>query len=369
MKKYFAPGRVNLIGEHLDYNGGVVMPVAISLGIEATVTERNDQIIQLSSEGMEQTYSFPINAPYHYNVEDDWANYPKGVFAHFLPQFSPKTGLNIHFKSTLPIGSGLSSSAAIEVLTAYILADICGKQIDRKNLALECQKVENEYIGVNCGVMDQYAVANGEKNKALFLDCLLVAHKIIPFETGDYRLCILDTCKPRALRESKYNERRAECEAALEILLPLGSAVASHLVHISQGDALAFLRDKTLKKRAIHVISENERVLKARKALTEGDIITFGKLMNESHESLQKDYEVTGKELDAIVAAAQATEGCIGARMTGAGFGGCAIALVHFSQIPFFEEKVKSVYLKEIGYECAIYEVEIVAGVGEMEKY
>jgi galactokinase len=365
MQQYFAPGRINLIGEHLDYNGGSVLPVAISLGITANVTQRNDQIIQLSSEGMEKSYSFSLNEIPHYKEEDDWANYPKGVFAHLLPHFSPPNGFHIHFKSNLPIGSGLSSSAAIEVLTAYILRDICGQEIDRKALALECQSVENKYIGVNCGIMDQFAVANGEQNKAIFLDCVGLNYKMIPFETGEYKLLVLDTCKPRALRESKYNERREECERAFEILYPIVYGVIEHLPEVSQGDALAFLREANLRKRAIHVISENERVYKAKKALVEKDILTFGQLMNESHASLQQDYEVTGKELDAIVAAAQTAEGCIGARMTGAGFGGCAIALVHFAQIEPFKERVKKLYLQKIGYECEIYAVEVVDGVGK----
>jgi len=363
MQKYFAPGRINLIGEHLDYNGGSVLPVAISLGIEATVTHRNDQTILLSSAEMAKTHSFSLNEPIHYAESDDWANYPKGVFAHLLPHFAPTNGFHIHFKSTLPIGSGLSSSAAIEVLTAYILKDICQQEIDKKLLALECQKVENAYIGVNCGIMDQFAVANGEKDKAIFLDCVTVTHEIIPFETGEYKLLVLNTCKPRALRESKYNERRAECEQALEILRSTGKEEMEYLVDASLLDALISLREPNLRKRALHVISENARVYKAKKALVEKDILAFGKLMNESHESLQKEYEVTGKELDTIVAIAQATEGCIGARMTGAGFGGCAIALVHFSQISAFREQLKKVYLEEIGYDCEIYVVEVVEGV------
>lgn len=214
MKQYFSPGRINLIGEHVDYNGGLVLPAAISLGIWAEVERNKSLYMSLSSEG-HSAVEISLRDELKYVAEDGWANYPKGVIAACKSLFEIENSAIIHYKSTLPEGSGLSSSAAIEVLTAYILHDLNGQKITRRNLSLLCQKVENQFLGVNCGIMDQYAVANGKKNTALLLDCQLVRHEEIPLDFGDYQLLVMNTCKPRALITSKYNERRGECETAL----------------------------------------------------------------------------------------------------------------------------------------------------------
>lgn len=363
IKTYFCPGRVNIIGEHLDYNGGSVLPAAISLGIRAKVKILREPKMIFRSQGM-KPLMMELHENWDYNPLHEWANYPKGIVRQFHAHFPIPSGLEISYESTLPVGSGLSSSAAIEVLTMYILCDIYGKLMSRRDIALACQAVENMYIGVNCGIMDQYAVANGRKNAAMLLNCQTVKHTYIPFETGKYKLLILDTCKPSALWESKYNERRAECEAALAIIQGF-SPECSTLAQAEPTD-LAHIQDIVLKKRALHVLAEQNHVKIIASLLQLPMSPAVGNIFNLSHQSLRNFYEVTGNELDTIVSAAQAVEGCIGARMMGEGMGGCAIALVHETEIMPFIENVSSVYFQKMGYACKIYSVEVVDGVGEI---
>lgn len=361
MKQYFAPGRINLIGEHLDYNGGFVMPAAISLGISAKVTRNKSRLYTLSSEG-HPTVNIPFLEKLFYEEKDTWANYPKGIIAVCQSLFDVENGGTISYSSTLPEGSGLSSSAALEVLTAYILHDLHNEKISKRSLALLCQKVENQFIGVNCGIMDQYAVANGKQNTALLLDCQNVRHEDVPLYFGEYQLIVMDTCKPRALRESKYNERRSECEAALALIqkdFPVLNLAAANSEQVNQ-----CIKDEIVKKRALHVVSEQQRVLDAAKYLKNNALLDFGKLLNASHLSLQNDYEVSGIELDTLVESAWKSKYCLGARMTGAGFGGCAIALVQKEHLAEFTDTVTAQYLAIIGYECKLYNVEIVDGAG-----
>lgn len=364
MKKYFCPGRINLIGEHLDYNGGLVLPVAISLGITATVSRTKSSRVQFSSEGM-PTVTLDVNDDWKYTGEDGWANYPKGVFMQFKHQYEDlRGGINIHYQSTLPMASGLSSSAAMEVLTMYILHDIMEEPTSKRSIALRCQQVENQFIGVNCGIMDQYAVANGTPNTAMLLDCSTATHTAVTFPESEYLLVVMNTCKPRRLVTSAYNERRAECEAALALIqsqFPISSLAAA-----TQAQVDACVKDAILHKRATHVVTEQARVIEAAAALQKGDFLTLGNAMNASHHSLRYDYEVSGTELDTLVALAQAQPGCIGARMTGAGFGGCAIAWVSAAHYPDFATAIPPAYEAQIGYPCELYVVEVVAGVGEV---
>ncbi|MFN0201743.1 MAG: galactokinase [Bacteroidia bacterium] len=359
---YFAPGRVNLIGEHLDYNGGWVLPAAISKGITAKVEFLPEKQLILSSAHASLLFRSNINENFEYKKTEDWVNYPKGIIREINRRFPLHQGLAIHFESNLPMSSGLSSSAAIEVLTAFILYEVHGQKISRKELALLCQKVENEFIGVNCGIMDQYAVANGKEGNALLLDCATVSHQDIPFQTFDYQLLVMNTCKPRKLIEGKYNERRSECEAALALIQK--KYEIPHLAAANQAMLTEMVQDALLYKRARHVISEQARVLETGTGLASlADLQQFGQNMNASHLSLKNDYEVSGIELDTLVETAQQTAGCLGARMTGAGFGGCAIALVKKTEVEAFIALVSTAYEQKIGYAAEIYPVEIAAGV------
>jgi galactokinase len=350
-KKYFAPGRVNLIGEHLDYNGGLVMPCAINLGISATVTENKSGEIKLTSTTHKNEFNFELTHLPEYRPENEWSNYPLGILKHLQNQGLTLPSIAISFDTNLPEGSGLSSSAAIEVLTTYIVHDLLQMPTDRKQLAQFCRKVENEFIGVKCGIMDQFAVANGKKEHAILLDCNTLDYAHIPFELDDYDLLILNSKKPRALIKSAYNERKASCDEALRILkqhVPIQTLADARMEH------LQWLKDEEITKRARHVIAEQLRVNLSKKMLENGDLFTFGKLMNASHSSLKNDFEVSGFELDVLAESAQEYPGCVGARMTGAGFGGCAIAIVKKDTTPFFKEKVSELYFKSTGINCEI---------------
>ena len=366
-KKYttfFCPGRINLIGEHIDYNGGNVMPVAISKGITAYVQTTLDNSLQLVSTTHDFVFNGEITALPVYKKENDWANYPIAVFAQLKKKGFELSGMRIIFSSDLPEGTGLSSSAAIEVLTAFVANTLFDFKLNKKEIALLCQKAEHDFIGMKCGIMDQYAVANGEENTALLLDCEQVKHSPILFELDDYKLLVINSKKDRSLIDSAYNNRRAACEKALAILKEKNK----NLTTLVQADMteLEAIQDEELKKRARHVISENLRVKLAAQALELGDIHTFGRLLDASHTSLKNDYEVSGIELDTIVDEAKKIEGCIGARMTGAGFGGCAIAIVHSTKVDVFKKILPIVYEQKIGYPCEVFSCEITAGVKQI---
>lgn len=358
---YFAPGRVNLIGEHLDYNGGKVLPAAITLGIKATVSPRSDGRISFRTAAHPYMFEEEVAGAFTYRKEQEWANYPIGVVAHLLKENFEIPSVDILYETTLPQSSGLSSSAAIEVLTAYLLLHQTHTAINHVWLANFCKQVENEFIGVQCGIMDQYAVSLGKRDHALLLDCSLVSHEYIPFELGPYRLMVMNTNKPRSLVHSKYNERRSECEEALRLLQTVNSGL--HNLCDAQPHQLNVITDETLYKRAKHVVTENLRVKEAVKALRVNDLSTFGRLMNASHTSLKEDYEVSGTELDTLAQAAQGVKGCLGARMTGAGFGGCAIAIVHETSIDKFNTTVAEQYYANTGLQCSIYECHTGDGV------
>ncbi|WP_378953510.1 galactokinase [Pelosinus sp. sgz500959] len=362
MQCFFAPGRVNLIGEHIDYNGGVVFPAALSLGVYGILRFRSDQVVHLKSMNTPLKVSVDLKTPILYEGKDGWGNYPKGVIKFLLDYGHSIRGCEILFSGNLPDGAGLSSSAAILVLTAYMLRYANGDHtIDCVKLARFCQKVENEFTKVNCGIMDQFAVAMGREECAILLDCQNLSYKYIPFVLGEYRLVIMNTNKKRELADSKYNQRRGECEEALELIRKHRSV--DNLCQALLTDVEAYIEDSVLQRRAQHVISENHRVLLATELLAQGDLIGFGHLMTQSHLSLKNDYEVTGLELDTIVDCALESAGCIGARMTGAGFGGCAIALVKMEKIEEFKRTVYQGYNEITGLTPDFYVASIADGV------
>ncbi len=364
-KTYFAPGRVNLIGEHLDYNGGLVLPAALTIGVTATFTKRADNKIVLRSATHSFHNQIDLSDPITFNSKNDWTNYPLGIIHQLIKEGHAVPACEIIFNSNLPEGSGLSSSAAVEVLTAFMLLSQTESNINLPWLANFCKQVENEFIGVQCGIMDQFAVAMGKADHAILLNCSTLEHSYVHFELNNYRLLILNTKKPRSLIHSKYNERKAECDEALRILQTTSSI--QHLAEASMSQ-IDVIQDATIKKRARHIVTESLRVKESVKALRFNDLSTFGRLMNASHASLKNDYEVTGKELDALAEEAQQLKGCLGARMTGAGFGGCAIALVHHDAIPEFKHMLTFKYQAETGLNCEIYESQIGDGVREIKN-
>lgn len=368
VKVFFSPGRVNLIGEHIDYNGGYVFPGALTIGITGIWRERKDNVIRMRSLNAEGEITVDISGEIAYDEKDHWGNYPKGVLNHLKKEGYKLIGGDILFSSNLPDGAGLSSSAAIEVLTGYMMLSVLGKEdkeIDRVWLSKFSQKVENQYIKVNCGIMDQFSVANGKENQAILLNCETLEFKLVPFVLNNHSLVIMNTNKRRELADSKYNERRAECDKVLEILNKKYNF--KNLCDASIEAVNELVQDDVLKKRARHVITENQRVLKSVSVLQKDDLVEFGKLLNASHDSLKNDYEVTGKELDTIVNEARGSEGCLGARMTGAGFGGCAIALVENSKIDNFKNRVKEEYQSKTGLSPEFYVSAIGDGVHRIE--
>jgi len=362
---FFSPGRVNLIGEHIDYNGGFVFPAAISLGIIAAAAKSTDNVVRVKSANTKEEVTFQVEEGLEYLAADGWGNYPKGVFAMLLTEgFSP-SGFDIYYNGDLPDGAGLSSSAAIEVLTAYLVLTMEGEEnIDKVWLAKFCQRVENNFIKVNCGIMDQFSVTLGLEKKAILLDCQTLDYKYSQLNLGEYTLVVMNTNKRRELAESKYNERRGECDKALAVLKQY--FLYKDLCSAEMDAVYTHIKNPTLMKRARHVISENQRVLEAFKVLNEGNLLEFGALLNDSHQSLRSDYEVTGFELDSLVYAAQQHAACLGARMTGAGFGGCAIALVLTSDLERFKKDVGASYKQLSNLKADFYDVNISNGVHEI---
>jgi galactokinase len=361
---FFCPGRVNLIGEHIDYNGGKVMPCAISVGTWLAISKNTEKKLNFHSVEFKETASLHLQTSYTRSGKG-WFNYPLGVINQLLYEGHGLSGLDMLYSGNLPIGAGLSSSASIEMVTWFALNELFDLSISRQDAALLCKKVENQFIGVNSGIMDQFAVAMGKKGKAILLNCDTLEHSFIPFETGDYSLAIINSNKKRELTESKYNERFAECGAALQLLkkeLAIQNLCDIDTETFESNEHL--INDPVLEKRARHVISENERVKEAAEALSRGKLERFGQLMYGSHQSLKELYEVTGKELDTIVDFCQNFEGCIGARMTGAGFGGCAIALIQKNSFEAFAFQLSQVYEEKIGYSPGVFAPEVVDGVG-----
>ena len=359
---YFAPGRVNLIGEHTDYNGGHVFPCALTIGTYAVARLREDDKLCLYSMNFEESGIGESRlADIEQKTEGDWRNYPKGiVWAFGKKGFKVNKGLDILYFGNIPNGSGLSSSASIEVLTGFILKELFGFDVTNQDLALIGQFSENQYNGINCGIMDQFAIAMGKEDSAIFLDTADLSFEYAPIALAGSKIVILNTNKKRGLGDSKYNERRAECETALALLqTKLSIQSLGELTEEEFEANKELIGDEIKIKRAKHAVYENQRTIKAVQALKDNDLALFGKLMIASHNSLRDDYEVTGKELDTLVAEALKQDGVIGARMTGAGFGGCAVSIVKEEAVATFIENVGKAYEEQIGYAADFYVVEI----------
>ena len=369
-KVYFAPGRVNLIGEHTDYNGGHVFPCALTIGTYGVARKRTDNRLRFYSMNFEKLglveSSLDDLTP---SSEADWTNYPKGVIWAFGEKgMKVPGGMDLLLMGNIPNGSGLSSSASVEVLTGFILRDFFGFDVTNQDLALIGQFSENQFNKVNCGIMDQFAIAMGKKDNAIFLDTADLSYEYAPIILKGAKLVIACSNKKRGLGDSKYNERRSECETALAELQK-----AVPIVSLGELDEETFEKNAGLiesevrRRRAKHAVYENQRTIRAVKALKANDIEAFGQLMNASHVSLRDDYEVTGIELDTLVEEAWKVEGVIGSRMTGAGFGGCTVSIVKDEAIDEFIEKVGAAYKEKIGYNADFYVVEAGDGPCVME--
>ena len=362
IKEYFAPGRVNLIGEHTDYNGGHVFPCALTMGTYAVARKRNDNKIKLYSMNFENIGMLESTIDdLKYNKSENWINYPKSmIWAMKEEGFNIDKGFDIVYLGTIPNGAGLSSSASIEVLTGFVLKDLFDLDVDMTKIALLGQKAENKYIGVNCGIMDQFIIANGKKGCAIFLDTANLEYEYAPVKLENAKIVIMNTNKKRGLGDSKYNERRAECEEALkELQQKLDIKSLGELTEQEFEENKYLIKSEIRQKRAKHAVYENQRTVKAVEALKENKIDLFGKLMIASHNSLRDDYEVTGKELDTLVEESLKQDGVIGARMTGAGFGGCAVSIVKSDKVDDFIKNVGKGYKDKIGYNADFYAVEI----------
>ena len=362
VKVFFAPGRVNLIGEHTDYNAGHVFPCALTIGTYGVARVRNDRKLRFYSMNFEKLGVIESSIDgLKPEKEADWTNYPKGVMWAFLEKgFAIPNGMDILLNGNIPNGSGLSSSASVEVLTGYILREFFGFEVSNQDLALIGQYSENKFNGVNCGIMDQFAIAMGKKDHAIFLDTADLSYTYAPVKLQGAKLVIACSNKKRGLGDSKYNERRNECETALaELQKVIDIAGLGDLTEEQFEANKSAIKDPVRVKRARHAVYENQRTIQAVAALQADDIVRFGQLMNASHVSLRDDYEVTGVELDTLVEEAWKIEGVIGSRMTGAGFGGCTVSLVKDEAIDSFIEKVGEAYLAKIGYRADFYVVEI----------
>lgn len=362
---FFSPGRINVIGEHTDYNGGHVFPAAISLGVYGVYGPRDDAKVRLYSGDVDgDVVEFDINDTTVEEGDRFWANYFKGMITYLREKYDNiDHGFNLYIKANLPSGSGLSSSAAIEMLMGIILKDEFNLDVDRIALAKMGQRTENEFVGLNSGIMDQFACIMGKKDSAIFLDCNTLEYEYKPLALGDYEIIIMATNKPHTLADSAYNDRVRECHDALEKLQQkLDVKSLGELDNDTLDEYSYLINDETELKRARHAVSENQRTLRATKAMQDGDLEKLGRLIDASHVSLHYDYEVTGDELDTLAEASWKQPGVLGARMIGGGFGGSAIAIVKKSEAENFKQNVGKIYRDKIGYDASFYDAEIVDG-------
>lgn len=368
VRLFFAPGRVNIIGEHIDYNGGRVFPAALTLGNYLFVRPRADGLARFASTGFPGRPTAPVSG-LRCDPADGFANYPKGVLWALGQRGVEFAGGDFLFSGDLPDGAGLSSSASVELATAVAVNALSGAGLAAVDLVLACQRAENEFVGVHSGVMDQYAVGMGRAGFAMLLDTATLLGEYVPLDLGERRLLIVNTNIRRGLADSRYNERRAECGQALAHLQAVRPELR-HLARLSvpEWDKLQrVVEDPVLRRRARHVITENARVADAVQALREGRMEQFGRLLNASHHSLRHDYEVTGPQLDVLVDAMQRSPGCLGARMTGAGFGGCAVAVVDSGAVADFTAEVQAVYERAVGFGATFYASGIGDGARELD--
>jgi galactokinase len=363
---FFSPGRVNLIGEHTDYNGGYVFPCALSYGTYLAARDIEPAIVRFSTLNFDYSCEIPVDR-LNEKKGNEWVNYPLGVIDEFRKTgVVISEGMELLFSGNIPDGAGLSSSASIETVTAAFINEKYGhSKLDRKEMALLCQRAENNFVGVNCGIMDQFAAIMGKKDHAIFLNCDNLDYELVPLAIAGYKLVISNTNRKRKLTDSKYNERRGECDLAVAYLNKIRPLKNLGELTLSEFDRLTGnIPDSTVIKRARHVVSEDQRCVDAVEALKSNDISKFGSLMNSSHDSLRYDYEVTGLELDTLVDEARKIEGVLGSRMTGAGFGGCTVSLVNEDSVGKFIADVSSGYLEKTGLGADFY----VADVGDGTK-
>ena len=359
---FTAAGRINLIGEHVDYCGGKVFPAALNLRCNIYAKKRGGNTVRMAFRGLDgivELDTTQLDAYKHLKI----GNYQAGV-GYFLQEKGRKiVGCDLYYDCTVPFGSGLSSSAAIEVATAVAFCEYAGAKYDKVELARLCQKAENEYAGVNCGIMDQFAASMGKKNHAVLLDCSTLAYEYVPLELGEYTLVVANCNKPHNLVESKYNVRRQEVEMALKKIQTVLPVKCLAEITPQQFAEVRYLLAGVVERRAEHVVMECARVDRAATALKNGDLEEFGQLLNKSHYSLRDLYEVTGKELDTLSALARSEAGCLGSRMIGGGFGGCTISIVKKSMVDAFIRRVDKAYHEAIGYKASFYQTSIEDGI------
>ena len=358
---FFSPGRVNLIGEHTDYNGGFVFPCALSFGTYCLIRKVNRPSFRFTSVNMDLEKELSLDELTTPLVGKVWVNYPLGVIAQFVKKgLIPSSGADILFYGDVPNGAGLSSSASLEVVTAVAVNDVYGFDLERLELVKMSQKAEHEFAGVMCGIMDQFASGFGKKDNAIFLNCDTLEYELVPVVLKGCKIVVSNTNSPHKLDSGKYNERVSQCKAAVEAIKPYKNInQLADLTVADFNDVESKIEDKTVRARARHVISEIERTTDAVAALKSGNLELFGKLMNASHVSLRDDYEVTGPELDAMAEAAWKINGVIGSRMTGGGFGGCTVSVVKDEAIETFIERVGEEYAAKTGLKPEFYVAEI----------
>ncbi len=369
VRTYFAPGRVNLIGEHTDYNGGHVFPCALTLGTYGIVRDREDRMLRLYSVNIDSVGIVEVSLDEIVATKEaSWTNYPKGVIWAFEKRgFKMAHGMDILIYGDIPNGSGLSSSASLEVLTGVILKDTFGFDVSMVDIALIGQDAENNFNGCNCGIMDQFASAMGKKDNAIFLDTNTLNYTYAPVKLPDAKIVITNSKVKHSLVNSAYNDRRNECETALkELQAVVDIKTLGDLTEEQFEEHKGAVKDEIRRKRAKHAVYENQRAINAVEALKANDIEKFGKLMNASHESLRYDYEVSCEEIDVLVDLAQAMPGVIGSRITGGGFGGCTVSIVKNDAVDTFVEEIGKAYLEKVGHEAEFYVVDIGDGAGKL---
>jgi galactokinase len=360
---FFAPGRINILGEHLDYNGGYVLPCALGIGTYLAIRRRRDQRVIIASAGYHEIFESELEHLPR-KSSNDWWNYPLGVMHELHLKESDSQGFEMQFVSNLPTGVGLSSSASIEVVTAFALNEILKKELSLQELALLCRRAENDFVGVQCGIMDQYAVAFGKKEHAIFLDTKHLVHELVPVQLGNYMFLISDTNTRRQLETTAFNERYHECRDALKTMQRLLNVQEIADTSPEEFEEIEhWFPDESARKRARHIVFENERVKQGAAALRNGEVEKLAGLMNASYESSRDNYEISCFELDALIGAARASPGCLGARISGAGFGGCTLNLVNKIKADEFMQETRSRYRKVTGLTAQFYPVEIGSGV------
>jgi len=367
IKLYFGPGRVNLIGEHTDYNNGYVFPCALSFGTYLAVRKTGEPFLEFHSEGFQYSMKIPIQNSYK-KSGSEWVNYPMGIIETYRQKGSITGGLQFFYSGNIPSAAGLSSSASIEMVTAFALKNLYNWDYNILDIINISKKAENEFIGLNCGIMDMFSIGQGKKNHAIFLNCKTLDFQLVPANIPGYRLVITNTSKKRGLGDSKYNERVEECQKGVEYLskeLKINGLGDIDLPTFTKYQYL--IRNTTILKRARHIITENTRVLEAVKSLKNNDFFNFGQLMIQSHNSLRDDYEVTGSELDSLVEISLQQKGVLGARMTGAGFGGCTVAFVKEENLEEFLVQVSEKYIEKTGLKAEFYLPEIGDGVKKLK--